>query len=165
MTTSLWPGDWLRGVLEVCVLRVLADGPTYGYAIATRLADAGLGTLKGGTLYPLLTRFESAGLVAVEWRAGEGGPGRKYYALTDDGRRAWREQAARWSQFARVTSELVTSLPAEPAEVAAPTSAAPTSVAPAPATFPSAAPDHAAPDHAPPDHALGPQPVRNGARP
>jgi PadR family transcriptional regulator PadR len=93
------------------VLRVLADGPTYGYAIATRLAEVGLGTLKGGTLYPLLARFEGAGLVVVEWRAGEGGPGRKYYALTEDGRRAWREQAARWAAFARLTTELVLTCP------------------------------------------------------
>jgi PadR family transcriptional regulator PadR len=109
--TSPWPGDWLRGVLEVCVLRVLADGPTYGYAIGTRLADAGLGVLKGGTLYPLLARFETAGLVAVEWRAGEGGPGRKYYTLTDDGVRSWHAQAARWASFARLTTALVTSTP------------------------------------------------------
>jgi PadR family transcriptional regulator PadR len=107
--TSPWPGDWLRGVLEVCVLRVLADGPTYGYAIGARLTDAGLGALKGGTLYPLLARFETAGLVAVEWRAGEGGPGRKYYALTDDGISAWHAQAARWAAFARLTTDLVTS--------------------------------------------------------
>lgn len=109
--TSPWPADWLRGVLEVCVLRVLADGPTYGYAIAQSLSDAGLGTLKGGTLYPLLARFETAGLVAVDWRAGDGGPGRKYYVLTDEGHRVRREQAARWAGFARLTADLVTSEP------------------------------------------------------
>lgn len=38
-----WPSEWLRGVLGACVLRVLAGGPTYGYAIASRLADSGLG--------------------------------------------------------------------------------------------------------------------------
>ena len=55
-----WPSEWLRGVLEVCVLRVLADGATYGYAIASRLTDGGLGGVKGGTLYPLLSRLERA---------------------------------------------------------------------------------------------------------
>ena len=114
-----WPGDWLRGVLEVCVLRVLAEGPTYGYAVGLRLAEAGLGALKGGTLYPLLARFETAGLVAVEWRAGEGGPGRKYYALTAEGHRVWREQAARWAAFARLTTDLVTSVPGTGASSAA----------------------------------------------
>jgi PadR family transcriptional regulator, regulatory protein PadR len=65
-----WPSEWLRGVLEVCVLRVLADGETYGYAVASRLADSGLGVVKGGTLYPLLSRLENAELVTVQWRAG-----------------------------------------------------------------------------------------------
>lgn len=110
-----WPADWLRGVLGLCVLRVLADGPTYGYAIAQRLADEGLGQLRGGTLYPLLSRFESAGLVEVEWRPGEAGPGRKYYALTDDGRRELAEQAGRWARFAGLTQDLVAGATTAPA--------------------------------------------------
>jgi PadR family transcriptional regulator PadR len=98
-----WPSDWLRGVLEVCVLRILADGQTYGYAIASRLADGGLGVVKGGTLYPLLNRLESAGLVTVQWRAGDGGPGRKYYLLTDEGQRQLQSTAGRWSRFTELT--------------------------------------------------------------
>jgi len=104
-----WPGEWLRGVLEVCVLSILADGPSYGYAIATRLTESGLGAVKGGTLYPLLARFESSGFVAIEWRAGEGGPGRKYYRLTDDGRAELEQSAERWTQFARLTTSMVAS--------------------------------------------------------
>jgi PadR family transcriptional regulator PadR len=102
-----WPSEWLRGVLEVCVLRVLADGATYGYAIASRLADSGLGVVKGGTLYPLLNRLESAGLVTVQWQAGDGGPGRKYYLLTDDGHRELQGTAARWSRFIDVTEAII----------------------------------------------------------
>jgi len=102
-----WPSDWLRGVLELCVLRTLADGPTYGYAIAVQLAENGLGAVKGGTLYPLLSRFESAGLVTVEWRAGENGPGRKYYRLTDAGHSELRDGAARWASFADLTATFV----------------------------------------------------------
>ena len=41
MAESGFPSDWLRGALEVCVLRAIADGPTYGYAIAERLATLG----------------------------------------------------------------------------------------------------------------------------
>jgi PadR family transcriptional regulator PadR len=103
-----WPSEWLRGVLEVCVLRVLADGATYGYAIASRLAEGGLGVVKGGTLYPLLNRLESAELVTVEWRAGDGGPGRKYYLLTDEGHRALQNTVDQWSLFTEVTSGLIT---------------------------------------------------------
>jgi PadR family transcriptional regulator PadR len=102
-----WPSEWLRGVLEVCVLRVLADGQTYGYAIATRLADSGLGVVKGGTLYPLLNRLETAGLVTAQWRAGDGGPGRKYYLLTDDGRQELQDTAIQWSHFTEVTGAMI----------------------------------------------------------
>jgi len=103
-----WPGEWLRGVLSLCALRVLADGATYGYDIAQRLAAAGLGEIKGGTLYPLLGRLHAAGLLDEEWRPGDGGPGRKYYALTDAGRAHLHDEGARWSRFADLTQTFVT---------------------------------------------------------
>lgn len=91
--------EWLRGVLETCVLQTMVAGPTYGYEITTRLADAGLGELKGGTLYPLLARLEKKGLVSVQWRAGEGGPGRKYFALTTEGDDELRQAKTAWQAF------------------------------------------------------------------
>lgn len=106
---SEWPGEWLRGALEVCVLRALADEPTYGYEIASRLSEAGLGPIKGGTLYPLLKRFEDAGWVEVEWRAGDGGPGRKYYVLTGTGRAALEARAGRWLKFAAIVGRVLES--------------------------------------------------------
>lgn len=102
-----WPSEWLRGVLGVCVLRVLSDGPTYGYAIGTALADGGLGTLKGGTLYPLLKRLEDAGHVTIEWRAGEGGPGRKYYQLTRSGEDELTRAGDQWTRFTEVTRSII----------------------------------------------------------
>lgn len=102
-----WPGEWLRGALEVCVLSVLEEGPTYGYAITTRLAELGLGTVKGGTLYPLLARLEESGAVTVEWRPGDGGPGRKYFTLTAAGRASLATHGAAWTRFAAVTSAIV----------------------------------------------------------
>ena len=107
--TPDWPGEWLRGVLSLCALRVLADGPTYGYDIAQRLAGAGLGEIKGGTLYPLLGRLHAAGFLDEEWRPGDGGPGRKYYALTAAGRTHLHDESARWSRFAALTQSFVTS--------------------------------------------------------
>ena len=101
-----WPSEWLRGVLEVCVLRVLLDGPNYGYAITQALAQVGLGEVKGGTLYPLLSRLEEAGRVEVEWRPGEGGPGRKFFALTAAGRAHAQDLAARWAEFTETTRAL-----------------------------------------------------------
>lgn len=107
MTTEAWPSEWLRGVLELCVLHLLAEGPTYGYALATRLGDAGLGEVKGGTLYPLLGRLESAGLLETQWRAGEQGPGRKYFSLTARGREELGERRTQWAAFTRTTTTLL----------------------------------------------------------
>lgn len=99
------PSEWLRGVLEVCVLRVMAEGPTYGYAIAAELAAAGLGDIKGGTLYPLLARLEKNALVSVEWRTGEGGPGRKYFTLTAAGRDQLDAGLAQWRTFSTTVGD------------------------------------------------------------
>lgn len=109
---SAFPSDWLRGVLGLAVLRVVAAGPTYGYAISLTLAEHGFGTIKGGTLYPLLGRFEEAGHIVARWREGDGGPGRKYYQITDSGRELLLSQGRAWSGFAaHVTAFVTTPLP------------------------------------------------------
>jgi PadR family transcriptional regulator PadR len=107
VTEVRWPGDWLRGVLELCVLGALAEGPTYGYAIAQRLEEAGLGTVRGGTLYPLLARLQAEKLVTSSWHAGHGGPGRKYFTLTAAGRAELDGRAASWSRFVEGTWRLL----------------------------------------------------------
>jgi PadR family transcriptional regulator PadR len=105
--THEWPSDWLRGILTTAALSVLDRGAAHGYAIATALADAGLGTVKGGTLYPLLGRLEAAGHVEAEWLPGDGGPGRKVYSLTREGRQHLAEQAQRWAAFTATTTALL----------------------------------------------------------
>ena len=107
MADQTWPGDWLRGPLTLAVMRILDGGPTYGYAIAARLEESGFGAIKGGTLYPLLSRLETAGQVTTEWRQGDGGPGRKYFQLTDDGREALGRQSTQWREFAHHTTRFI----------------------------------------------------------
>lgn len=107
MTATPYPADWLRGLLTTCVLKTLEKGPTYGYAIITQLAEAGLGDIKGGTLYPLLNRLENRGLVEVQWREGDGGPGRKYFFLTDAGTQELATLTVTWQTFSTaVTTHL-----------------------------------------------------------
>ena len=108
-----WPADWMRAALGLCVLRALAPGATYGYAIATALETAGFGAIKGGTLYPLLTRFETAGWIAADWRPGAGGPGRKYFSLTDDGRRELADLGTQWQLFSTTVHDHLQKGPAE----------------------------------------------------
>lgn len=108
-----WPGEWLRPLIEVCVMQTIAAGPTYGYAIATELDIAGLGSLKGGTLYPLLARLERADLVHTYWGAGEGGPGRKFYELSPAGRDRLTQLVASWGAFTETVGAYLTGPDAE----------------------------------------------------
>ncbi len=109
MDVRQWPGEWMRGVLSLCVLSVVAEGETYGYAIAQRLQQAGLGVVKGGTLYPVLTRLEQEGLLTSAWREGDGGPGRKFFAVTPAGVTVLQERSADWLTFTERAAGLLTS--------------------------------------------------------
>lgn len=107
MTEPNWPSSWLKGFLELAVLAVIAEGETYGYEITASLAEAGLGTVKGGTLYPILGRLEEAGHVSTQWRAGDSGPGRKYYSMTPAGRQELKQRANTWRRFATQLDNLM----------------------------------------------------------
>jgi PadR family transcriptional regulator PadR len=103
-TGGEWPSDWLRATLGLLTLRALEAGPSYGYAIIGELEQQGLGAIKGGTLYPLLTRYEAAGLVVTEWRPGEAGPGRKYFSLTERGQTELARLRNEWARFTEISN-------------------------------------------------------------
>jgi PadR family transcriptional regulator, regulatory protein PadR len=98
-TTEQRRGQWLKGVLDLCVLARLSRGDAYGYELARGLEANGFGEIKGGTLYPLLSRLERDGLVATYWQASDQGPDRKYYRITDTGGSALSEAAPAWADF------------------------------------------------------------------
>ena len=75
----------LRGVLEGCILAVIARGETYGYEILAQLEKSGFENLLEGTLYPVLTRLEKKGLISCRKAKSPFGPIRKYYSITEDG--------------------------------------------------------------------------------
>ncbi len=100
--------QWLKGVLELCILGVLRNGEAYGYDLAQTLEEAGLGEVKGGTLYPALARLEEAGHVTTKWRASEQGPDRKYYSITAAGRNRLTDDTDDWRRFVEATGTLIT---------------------------------------------------------
>ena len=92
--------SWTRAVLELAILAVLTEGALHGYGLAQRLAELGLGAVRGGVLYPVLNRLEAQAALGSSWQAGEGGPGRKVYVITEHGRQKLTEQRASWRRFA-----------------------------------------------------------------
>lgn len=82
-----WTVQVRKGVLELCILNALEDEERYGYdLVKTLVAIPGLGVTEG-TIYPLLSRLRVQGLVQTRLEESSQGPARKYYSLTDDGRK------------------------------------------------------------------------------
>ncbi|MDQ4125906.1 MAG: PadR family transcriptional regulator [Actinomycetota bacterium] len=90
------------------VLSILSEGESYGYAILRRVRELSGGDLEwtDGMLYPLLHRLSRLGYVTTEWRAGDGGRRRRYYAVTDEGRAALAEQQRQWTAVTRTLSDV-----------------------------------------------------------
>ena len=78
----------LKGILEGCVLSVIARGETYGYALLAELEGCGFEGLVEGTLYPLLSRLDKRGYVSRRQAKSPRGPARNYYSITQEGRQA-----------------------------------------------------------------------------
>ena len=87
-----------KGLLEFAVLRVIAGEKLYVAEMLQRLADTEFSTQEG-TLYPLLSRLRREQLVDYEWQESETGPPRKYYRLTEPGRRALDELQGYWNHL------------------------------------------------------------------
>ncbi|HZH72472.1 MAG TPA: PadR family transcriptional regulator [Mariniphaga sp.] len=87
-----------KGVLEYCILLVLDGEPLYASNIIEALKAAKMIVVEG-TLYPLLTRLKNAGLLTYRWEESNQGPPRKYYELTDKGRKFLDELENSWSEL------------------------------------------------------------------
>jgi len=91
-----------KGVLEMLVLEMVCQGPTYGYELLTRLKNGsdGLFTLKEGTLYPILYRLEDDGMIQSSWSKGEGRTApKKMYCVTEQGKEYCLHQRKVWNTF------------------------------------------------------------------
>ena len=107
---SSTPGSgtaWVRASLGLAVLAVLDEGDRHGYALAQRITELGLSPVRGGALYPVLGRLEAEGAVEALWQAGEGGPGKKVYSMTELGRERLVADRDRWHQFSATMDALL----------------------------------------------------------
>lgn len=87
-----------KGVLEYCILAVIAREEIYASDILTQLKEAKLIVVEG-TLYPLLTRLKNAELLSYRWVESQQGPPRKYYSITQKGKDFLTELDATWKDL------------------------------------------------------------------
>lgn len=93
-----------KGVLDMLVLKLLEKDQKYGYQLISELKDKSgeLFILKEGTLYPILYRLEDDGMIESSWSSPMGKQmARKYYQITDSGKKALHEITALWSSMSQ----------------------------------------------------------------
>ncbi len=101
--------EFLRGTLDVLILKALVWGPLHGYAIThlIRLHSDEALLLEEGTLYPALWRLESKGLLESEWGLSENNRKAKFYKLTADGRQRLHQEVRAWEAYAAAVAKVL----------------------------------------------------------
>ena len=87
-----------KGVLEYCILCILARKEAYASAIIEELKAANMIVVEG-TLYPLLIREKNQGYLTYRWEESPQGPPRKYYVITEKGKALLQEVDAAWNEI------------------------------------------------------------------
>jgi PadR family transcriptional regulator PadR len=110
-TTKKFQKELNAGTASLVLLSVLGRSrePMYGYQIAKLLEDSSSDQpmMRQGTLYPVLRSLEASGLLASSVEPSVSGPPRRYYTITDDGRRALKEWAQVWQQTKRFADAIL----------------------------------------------------------
>ena len=101
--------DILRGYTDTIILAQLYDEDSYGYVISKNVQEMSGGELqlKEATLYTTFRRLEGAGVIESYWGNENAGARRRYYHLTDAGRRLYEENLTDWRKYRAVISKLV----------------------------------------------------------
>jgi transcriptional regulator len=93
--------EFLKGTLDMLILKVVALGPIHGYAISQRIQQISKDffQVQQGSLYPALHRLEDRAWLAAEWKQTETGREAKFYTLTRKGRRQLEAEIRSWEQI------------------------------------------------------------------
>ena len=97
--------QYKKGVLELCVLSLLHKRDCYGYEISDFLSQHI--DIADGTVYPILRKLKSDGLLTTYLQEESGGPPRKYYKLTEAGKASFTAQKAEWAAFSRAVDSIL----------------------------------------------------------
>jgi PadR family transcriptional regulator PadR len=103
MADSKYIQQFKKGSFEMILLCLIAKKETYGYEIITELNETGgkiFGCAKEGTIYPMLYRLQNAGLIQCRIVPSQANGGsKKYYSLTDKGRKTLQELISFWHSY------------------------------------------------------------------
>jgi len=105
-----WEVQLRKGSLELAILAALWDDRLYGLEILRYLENSSELVVVEGTVYPLLNRLRTLGLVESEWVESDSGHPRKYYRLTAAGRQRALDMTRIWARFSASMTNLVASL-------------------------------------------------------
>lgn len=95
-----------KGILEFCILLIISQGDIYPSDILKELKEFNLIVVEG-TLYPLLSRLKDGGLLEYKWVESKAGPPRKYYKLTDNGRKTLEQLKDGWKSLSDSIKALI----------------------------------------------------------
>jgi PadR family transcriptional regulator PadR len=94
-----------KGVLELCILSIIAKQDAYASDIIEKLKESHLIVVEG-TLYPLLTRLKNDGYLNYRWEESKSGPPRKYYTITEIGSRMLKELQGSWQELVNAVGKI-----------------------------------------------------------
>jgi DNA-binding PadR family transcriptional regulator len=94
-----------RGVLMLAVLSQLQE-EQYGYSLKQSLDELGM-EINEGTLYPLLRRLESQGLLESDWQVVDDTRPRRYYKMSQEGEMVFANLTQEWQALVVVMNELL----------------------------------------------------------
>ena len=100
-----------RGVVGPCILALLSTAPRFGLQLVRELDEVGQLLSSQGTVYPLLNRLHDAGLVTSYWEVNDTDRPRRYYRITDAGRRELETFQDDWNRFSGSVSTLLATIP------------------------------------------------------
>lgn len=95
-----------KGILELCILSTIDKNPKYSSEILKGLKESQLLVVEG-TLYPLLTRLKNAHLLEYRWEESNSGPPRKYFTITQEGKKFLKELNTSWADLSEAVNTLI----------------------------------------------------------
>lgn len=107
MNIDDWKSQIKRGSLEFCILLMIKKKSSYGYEMISTLEKYPIISAKESTIYPLLRRLMKEGLIFSSWQEGtEGLPPRKYYSITESGKKYIELMSHEWGNLLNAVNEI-----------------------------------------------------------